>query len=452
MKQLGRVKHLKKTAGECKGEYVLYWMQSAQRIHNNHALEASIQLSNQMNLPLVVAFVIMPNFPNANTRHYAFMLEGLVEIKSKLNNRGIQWVLCLGDPFSQVQALSEKACALVMDRGYGRYIQKLRKEVLDSVDIDVYLVDTNLIVPVEVAYPKEAYAAYAMRPSLMRKLDVYCSEIRLSDIKNRSETVIDPKVQAVDLNDVQQFLNQHLNHLPKLEKPQTLLGGEKQAHLKLMDFVETGLMHYEAESNVPHLQRTSQLSAYLHFGQISPITIYTEVLKKNPQDRAFIEQLVVRRELSYNFVHYNDFYDIALDKILPAWALETLDNHKKDLRHIVYSLSELENAQTQDLYWNAAQTQMVKSGYMHNYMRMYWGKKIVEWSQTPQEAFETLIYLNDKYLIDGRDPNGYAGIAWCFGKHDRPFQERLIFGKVRYMNAAGLERKFDMEKYIKQNI
>lgn len=451
MKQLGRVKQLKKSTREMKGSYVLYWMQSAQRIHNNHALEVSIQLANQLHLPLVVSFVVMPNFPNANTRHYAFMLEGLTEIKNKLSQMGIQWILCMGDPLSQIQLLSEKACALIMDRGYGHYIQNLREEMVSSVDTDVYLVDTNVIVPVEEAYPKEAYAAYAIRRSLMGKLEVYGAEINLSEIKNRSEPAIDAHVQVVALNDVQQFINQYLSHLPKLDKPQTLLGGENQGRLQLMRFIEDGLMRYESEANIPHLQTTSQLSPYLHFGQISPITIYTQVLKKNPQEKAFIEQLVVRRELAYNFVHYNNFYDIALDNLLPTWAIETLNQHLGDLRRVTYSLYELENAQTEDPYWNAAQTQMVKTGYMHNYMRMYWGKKIVEWSHTPQDAFETLIYLNDKYLIDGRDPNGYAGIAWCFGKHDRPFQERSIFGKVRYMNAAGLKRKFDMEKYIKQN-
>jgi deoxyribodipyrimidine photo-lyase len=149
-----------------------------------------------------------------------------------------------------------------------------------------------------------------------------------------------------------------------------------------------------------------------------------------------------------NFVHYNPRYDTP--EALPDWARKTLREHGKDRREYLYSLPDLEGARTHDPYWNAAQDEMVATGRMHNYMRMYWGKKILEWSATPDEAFRTALYLNNKYELDGRDPNGFAGVAWCFGKHDRPWSERKIFGKVRYMNAAGLERKFDMGAYVRK--
>jgi deoxyribodipyrimidine photo-lyase len=200
--------------------------------------------------------------------------------------------------------------------------------------------------------------------------------------------------------------------------------------------------------NDPTLDYLSHLSPYLHFGQISPLYIALKVIDTDSRGKeAFLEELIVRRELSMNFVFYNEKYDSF--EAVPEWAKKTLKAHQKNKRQYTYSLEELETAQTHDAYWNAAQREMVGRGKMHGYMRMYWGKKIIEWSKTPEKAFQIALYLNNKYELDGRDPNGFTGVAWCFGKHDRPWGERPIFGNVRYMNDKGLKRKFDADRYVR---
>jgi deoxyribodipyrimidine photo-lyase len=230
---------------------------------------------------------------------------------------------------------------------------------------------------------------------------------------------------------------------------QWLKGGTSQALEQFQRFISKGLDIYHLERNDPSLGIQSNIAPYLHFGQISPITLALEANGAgSPGTESFLEELIIRRELAINFVHYNTSYD-SLD-CLPDWALQTLDFHSRDIREYVYTPKELEKARTHDPYWNAAQKEMVITGKMHNYMRMYWGKKILEWMEEPSEAFKTALYLNNKYSIDGRDPNSYAGVAWCFGKHDRPWTERPIFGKVRYMNDNGLKRKFKIDDYVKK--
>ena len=191
------------------------------------------------------------------------------------------------------------------------------------------------------------------------------------------------------------------------------------------------------------------MSPYLHYGQISPVTLYNKVIQNRKFAESvatFIEEVIIRRELSMNFVYYNQDYDNYNG--LPQWAKISLDKHRSDDRPIVYTVEQLESAKTHDCYWNAAQTELLLTGKMHGYMRMYWGKKVIEWSKTPQSAFEWLVCINNKYSLDGRDPNGFVGVVWCFGLHDRPWKERPIFGMIRYMNDKGLERKFDMSMYI----
>jgi deoxyribodipyrimidine photo-lyase len=191
------------------------------------------------------------------------------------------------------------------------------------------------------------------------------------------------------------------------------------------------------------------MSPYLHFGQISPLEIALQVLQSSSQGKeSYLDELIIRRELAINYVFYNHNYDSFNG--LPQWAQKTLLSHKSDERTYTYSLIQLEKADTHDAYWNAAQREMITTGKMHGYMRMYWGKKILEWSSSPEEAFKTALYLNNKYELDGRDPNGFAGIAWCFGKHDRPWASRPIFGNIRFMSAEGLKRKFDVEKYTQR--
>ena len=218
---------------------------------------------------------------------------------------------------------------------------------------------------------------------------------------------------------------------------------------RLNRFLEKQLPTYHTDRNPPEKNVGSHLSPYLHFGQISPITmaLRARAAKAPPEPvAAFIEELVVRRELAFNFVNYTPGFDRY--ESLPEWARRTLAEHRDDPRPHVYDQSCLEAADTHDPYWNAAMDEMRITGYMHNYMRMYWGKKVLEWTATPEAAFDTLLTLNNRYFLDGRDPNSYAGVGWIFGTHDRAWPERAVYGKVRTMMASGLERKFDIGKYV----
>ena len=226
-------------------------------------------------------------------------------------------------------------------------------------------------------------------------------------------------------------------------------GGASEGKRLLDTFIRDKLPRYAGQANDPGEDLSSGLSPYLHFGQISPLEVMAALRDESGENRdAFVEELTVRRELSMNFTQYNPGYDAY--ESLPAWARATLEKHGEDTRPYLYTREELDGARTHDPYWNAAQREMVLTGRMHGYMRMYWGKKLLEWGRTPREAFYTALSLNNRYCLDGRDPNSFAGIAWCFGKHDRPWGERNIFGSVRYMNAKGLERKFDMRRYLER--
>lgn len=445
MIQSERIKAINSYGFDENGEYVLYWMQSAQRVMNNHALELSIQLANKHNLPLLVCFIVMESYPGANRRHYEFMFEGIPYLESKLNGMGISFTVQVGDVKSLLLDLSKNASIAVFDDSITRPLMLLKEEIGKTIHKQVFCVETNVIVPVETAYPKEAYAAYAIRKALQRQAAYFAIGFEPSELKNKS--IIGDVPESVRL---ESLFETKLSHLEDLPCKRRIKGGEREALNRLKSFIKKGLEDYESMSNRPENDVTSHLSAYIHFGQLSPITVYEETMKSGKNSIGLIEQLFVRRELAYNFVHYNLNYDLDLNKILPDWAIKELDRHRIDQRPYVYSLDMLEQGKTHDPYWNAAQKEMVFTGYMHGTMRMYWGKKIIEWSTTPEEAFKNMLFLNDKYQLDGRDPNGYAGIAWCFGKHDRPFSERAIFGKVRYMNAEGLKRKYKIEEYVEK--
>ncbi len=220
------------------------------------------------------------------------------------------------------------------------------------------------------------------------------------------------------------------------------------------DFLRHKLDGYGKQRNKPETDHTSRLSPYLHFGHISPITVALAVENADapkPDKEAFLNQIIIWRELAVNLVRFNPDYDNF--ECGEPWAHRTLGKHARDQRPVLYNEQQLENAETHDQLWNAAQMQMVNTGWMHNYLRMYWAKKILEWSRTPAEAHRIAVWLNDKYELDGRDPNGYAGIAWAIvGKFDRPWFERPIFGQIRYMSGASTGRKFDSKKYIQQNL
>jgi len=426
-------------------QYVLYWMQASQRTEYNHALEYSILKANELHKPLLVFFGLTANFPEANERHYYFMLEGLQEVRQSLTARQIQLVIHHCSPEQGVLALANDADLVVVDRGYLNIQRRWRKQVAETIDCPLIQVESDVIVPVEVASPKEEFSAGTFRPKISKHLPTYLTPLP-ELAPNHSSLHFD--FAGLTIDDIETTLARlHIDH--SVASVRQFQGGTTVAKQFLSDFLLMNLPRYADLRNDPTLDYVSHLSPYLHFGQISPLYIALKVLETgSPGSEAFLEELIVRRELSMNFVYYNPAYD-QFD-CLPAWAKTTLHFHRYDQREYNYSFEEWEQAGTHDPYWNAAQTEMMITGKMHGYMRMYWGKKILEWSCTPEEAFHIARALNNKYELDGRDPNGFTGVAWCFGKHDRAWSERAVFGKVRYMNANGLRRKFDADGYVKK--
>lgn len=428
-----------------RGRYVVYWMQASQRAEYNHALEYAAREADASNLPLVVFFGLTESYPGANRRHYHFMLEGLRETEAELAERGIKLLVRKTPPQSGVVDLSREAALVVTDRGYLRHQKEWRASASRRSHCPMIQVETDVVVPVEEASVKEEYSAATFRPRIMRKFGGFLEKLESRGPKKSS---LDIDLEGMRLEDVSQVLK-GLDIDQGLEQSGEFRGGAGEARKRLRAFLQKGLEAYEERRNDPSLDHLSHMSPYLHFGQISPLYIALEVSRAGgPGARAYLEELVVRRELSMNFVHYNPRYD-SLDA-LPAWALETLREHRKDRREYLYSRQEFEHALTHDPYWNAAQREMTARGKMHGYMRMYWGKKIIEWSAGPEEAYRTAVYLNDRYELDGRDPNGYTGVLWCFGKHDRAWRERDVMGKLRYMSPGGLERKFDISSYVER--
>jgi deoxyribodipyrimidine photo-lyase len=443
MIQKERMKVLNKK-GVKKGVYVLYWMQASQRAEYNHALEYAISKGNELHQPVIVFFGMTDHFPDANERHYTFMLEGLREVKQSLEKRGILMVILLKSPEMGTVQLAKNASLVIVDRGYLRIQRQWREVVANQIDCPLIQVESDVIVPVEETSPKEEYAAATIRPKIYKTLNHFLVPLKQSDPAVESLSL---DFDSFDISDVGKAISKlHIDR--SVQKVSSFQGGTKEARNHLEVFLEGKLDRFPELRNDPTLDYLSHMSPYLHFGQISPLFIALKALEtKSPGTEAFLEELIVRRELSMNFVFYNKKYD-SLEAV-PKWAKKTLGSHKKDKRQYTNTLEELESAKTHDPYWNAAQREMVVRGKMHGYMRMYWGKKIIEWSKTPEEAFPIALYLNNKYELDGRDPNGFTGVAWCFGKHDRPWGERSIFGNVRYMNDKGLKRKFDADGYVK---
>jgi deoxyribodipyrimidine photo-lyase len=433
------------------GDYVLYWMQQSQRVEHNPALDHAICEANRLKQPLVVAFGLTAAYPQANLRHFTFMLEGLQEVRTALQAKGILMVARLGEPPHVAIESGRRASMIICDVGYTRHQRQWRKTVASEALCRVVQVESDAVVPVAVVSNKAEYAARTLRPRIHKHLDDY---LRLRRAMRPRRSSLEMEIGGIDLAHIDRVISRLAIDRGVPPVSPWFKGGTREAKKRLRRFLRRDLAHYEANANQPQTDRISHLSPYLHFGQISPVYIALQV-KASDQglgiDRAgFLEQLIVRRELALNFVHYTDDYDRYA--CLPQWARRTLADHARDRRPALYDRPALEAAQTHDPYWNAAMLEMKHTGFMHNYMRMYWGKKILEWTQEPEVAFNTTLALNNKYFLDGRDPNSYAGVAWIFGLHDRPWPQRPIFGKIRYMAASGLERKCDIRAYVQKVI
>jgi deoxyribodipyrimidine photo-lyase len=427
-------------------------MQQAQRTRSNHALEYAIARANELKLPVVVCFGLTDEYPEANARHYLFMLQGLADVRANLERRGILFAVKRGGPAEVAAHYALGAALVVADRGYLRHQKAWRAAVARAcggMGVGVVQVESDVVVPVEVASNKREYAARTIRPKIHRRLGEFLVPVKEAKVARGS---LGLGVRGdVDVSDPAAALAKLKVDRSVSTVERFFVGGEEAGGERLKGFVRTWLRGYDDGRSEPAGDRTSHLSAYLHFGQVSAIEIALAVrdarMGREADVETYLEELIVRRELAVNFCEFTENYD-AYDA-LPGWAKQTLRAHERDARPAIYSDEELELGRTADEYWNAAQREMVCTGFMHNTMRMYWGKRILEWSRTPREAYERALPLNNKWFLCGRDANGYANVGWIYGLHDRPWgPARPIFGTVRYMNAAGLRRKFDMRAYV----
>ncbi|HPS90687.1 MAG TPA: deoxyribodipyrimidine photo-lyase [Methanothrix sp.] len=432
---------------------VIYWMSRDQRVRDNWALLYAGELAKKHGCHLAVAFCLAPRFLGATEMQYRFMLQGLKEVENDLSARNIPFVLLQGDPREEISRLIEEwgAGALVCDFSPLRESIECKSHLAEQNEISFYEVDSHNIIPCWQASQKQEWAAYSFRPKVHRLLFEFLDEFpdlpENAAIKKTNDGPADISAKedgstGVDWQEAQKWLK-----ADAMPEAKWIVPGEAAALWQLDHFLKHGLSGYSKDRNNPNIAGQSGLSPYLHFGQISAQRVALEALRSGKDAGAFLEELIVRRELSDNYCYYNQHYDDVQG--FAFWAIRSLDEHRGDKREYLYALSELENARTHDDLWNAAQQEMLQMGKMHGYMRMYWAKKILEWTASPEEAQAAAIYLNDRYELDGRDPNGYAAIAWSIGGlHDRAWKERAIFGKVRYMSYSGAKRKFDVQAYI----
>jgi len=426
---------------------VAYWMSRDQRVEDNWALLFAQNQAIQLKVPFYVIFTLAPKFLDATLRQYSFMIDGLKYVETLLKRKSIPFFLLTGNPGNEVMNfISEKNISrLVTDFSPLKIHREWKNQVLDKIKIPFLEVDAHNIVPCWLTSSKLEYGAYTIRPKIKKLLPDYLDEFPA--VKKH------PYNQNIDFkNIVWQDVIKSLKVNNKIKPVEWLEAGEIAAKKLLDVFLEKKIKKYNDLRNDPNEDAQSNLSPYLHFGQISAQRVALEILRFgrfHKSAETFLEELIIRRELSENYCFYNPHYD-SLEGI-PNWAKETLNSHRKDKREFIYTSGQFEYAQTHDPLWNAAQREMINKGKMHGYMRMYWAKKILEWSKSPEDAIEIAIYLNDKYELDGRDPNGYAGIAWSIGGvHDRPWFERPIYGKIRSMTFDGCKRKFDVNNYIKK--
>ncbi len=422
-------------------------MSRDQRAEDNWALLYARDLAGKQNQTLYVVFNLVPVFLGANIRQYDFLIQGLREVEQALREKNIPFYLLKGKPEETIPRFVQKhkAAILVTDFDPLRIKRQWVKAVAARVDASMIEVDAHNVVPCRRVSEKQEFAAYTIRPKIKRLLPQYLESF--PRLKKRS---FDPSVKFPEQNWPKVIRNFPVDR--SVGKVRSFRPGARAAKAVLRKFIRDRLADYDTARNDPNLGGQSELSPYLHFGQLSAQRVALQVLAaKAPAaaKEAFLEELIVRRELSDNFCLHNKDYDNP--EGFPDWAKKTHALHVKDKREYVYSLKIFEQASTHDPLWNAAQKEMVLTGKMHGYMRMYWAKKILEWTPSPKEAMRTAIALNDKYELDGRDPNGFTGIAWSIGGvHDRAWGERKVFGKIRYMSYNGCRSKFDTDAYIKK--
>ena len=442
---------------------VVYWMGRDMRMNDNWALLFAQSLGIKYKLSLAVVFVLIPEFLDATERTYGFMLKGFRETEKQLREKNIPFYLLTGTPEKVMPEFVQQhnVSHLIIDFNPLNIVEQYKSAVAKKIDASFYEVDAHNIVPARIASQKQEFGAYTIRPKIHRLLPEFLDEfpsVRKHPFEwNESVPVIDwtkaKKSLTIDR---------------RVKEVDWIVPGESAAEKLMNDFLNERLNVYNEGRNDPTKNAQSGLSPYLHFGHLAPQRLALETVKlcgkdireivskdKNgppeifQNEAALLEELIVRRELSDNYTLYNKNYETF--EGFPNWAQLSHNEHRNDWREKIYTLEQFENALTHDELWNAAQIQMVHTGKMHGYMRMYWAKKILEWTPSVEEAMTIANYLNNRYELDGRDPNGYAGVAWSIGGvHDRAWFDRPVYGKIRYMNSNGCKRKFNVDEYVKQ--
>ena len=454
---------LKLNNKNAQGDLVIYLMSRDQRCLDNHALLAAQTKAQEINKALIVMFNLLPNLGIRSQEHFSFMLKGLEQVSNQLGSYNIPFVLTYGNYSNLIDQIKQlDPAAVYLDFTPLNGPRSLAMRLAADLECSVSVVDTHNIIPVWIASPKQEFAAHTMRHKIHNYLARYLVEP--NGLASQSTSTL-PSISGISFRQAEKKISLLKSSGLTIEfKP-----GPKEALDQLEHFINNKLAEYALLRNDIASDYQSGLSPYLHFGNISSLRVALNVLEKvkstpllfeqakipeaqsspNIKDgmNALFEEMIVRKELADNFCFYNTSYK-DIDG-LPTWAIDSLNQHQNDSREYTYTLEELENARTADSAWNAAQIQLKQSAKMHGYMRMYWAKKILEWTSDIQTAINYCVYLNDRYSIDGNDPNGYVGILWSIGGlHDRPWPERPIYGKIRYMNRAGLQRKFNLDKYI----
>ncbi|MFW6157494.1 MAG: hypothetical protein ACOC4S_01495 [Balneolaceae bacterium] len=464
------------------GKYVLYWIQVNRRFNYNFALQYAVGWANKLGKPLLVLEGLSCDYPWACDRIHTFMMEGIKENLEYARQIGLNYYPFLEKGPGKLEALlhtlASQACCVITDE-YPVYIIRERNERISKhaeLETAYISVDSNGLIPLGLT-DKAPYNAYFFRKIMQQHfIESYTQppeQHPLKDLKNNNEIALD-RSQTGKYPSAEPYLDEVSSFLASLDirhdvKPLKMSGTRQAALGKLGQFIQYGLLEYDEKRNDPDEKKTSGLSPWLHFGKISEYEIVKAVLDHQPKGwdlgrirynngsagaffngdpniDSYLDEVITWREVGFHFAHHESGYDQF--ESLPEWAKETLNDHRDDPREHIYTFEELEQAQTHDDLWNAAQTQLRQEGVIHNYLRMLWGKKVIEWTPDPQTALQYLIELNNQYAIDGRDPNSYSGIFWCFGRFDRAWQERPIFGKVRYMTSKSARKKIKLTQYL----
>ncbi len=436
------------------GAHVVYWAGANRRVESNHGLARAVEIANELGLPVLYYEGVTCAYPHANDRLHTFLLEGVPETARRLKRLGIGYCFSLRRTFSDPEDIffrvAGRAACVVADDYPTCFPALLNATVPQKLGVRYEVVDSSCVVPMNLLDKRE-YAAYTIRPKIHRLLEKYlvpCPEPRV-----RRRWAGPPPEWHFEFTEDQIpaiVASCEIDH----SVPPSLCfrGSRREAEARLEAFLEKSLHRYAKERNQPAAHATSHMSPYLHFGRISALEIALAAREYAHEHRLiadeFLEELIVRRELAFNFARHSKNPESLAN--LPDWARATLLAHAKDPRSPCYTRAQFEHAQTHDALWNACQKEMLLRGVIHGYYRMYWGKKIIEWSKTCQDALETMIRIHDRWALDGRDPNTYTNILWCFGLHDRPWQERPVFGMIRYMSLEGMKRKTNVDAYLRE--